>query len=128
MINHVAIWTSDLENIKDFYVKYFNGVANAIYSNPKTGFRSYFITFNDGSRLELMESASVNEIKNNADKQDLGLAHIAFSVGDKESVDQLTDRLIQDGYILASAPRMTGDGYYESCVFDPELNRIEITL
>lgn len=128
MINHIAVWVSDLEKMKGFYVKYFSGTPNTVYHNQNTGFRSYFLTFANGSRLELMEMPKVHEIKNSTKRQYLGLAHIAFSVGSREAVDSLTERLVNDGFELASAPRTTGDGYYESCIFDPELNRIEITI
>lgn len=128
MIHHAAIWVSDLEKMKDFYVKYFDGTPNAVYHNQKNDFKSYFVTFDSGAKLELMEMPSVNETKNRPDKQFLGIAHIAFSVGSKEKVDTLTSRLVGDGFVLASAPRTTGDGYYESCILDPELNRIEITI
>lgn len=127
-MHHVAIWTSDLNRMKDFYTSYFQGSANGKYRNPKTGFSSYFVAFADGARLELMEIPGVDETKNSQDKQFLGLIHIAFSVGSKEAVDALTDRLVRDGFPLASAPRTTGDGYYESCVLDPEGNRVEITV
>ena len=128
MIHHVAIWVSDLEKMKDFYAGYFRGLPNTLYRNPGNGFKSYFLSFGDGSRLELMEMPALGESRNRTDRQFLGFAHLAFSVGDKESVDHLTKRLVDDGYILASGPRMTGDGFYESCVFDPELNRVEITV
>ena len=127
MIQHVAIWVSDLEKMKDFYVKYFNGVPNNLYHNKSTGFKSYFLTFSDNSKLELMQMPSVSEEKG-SEKQFLGLAHIAFSVGSVEKVNQLTDLLIKDGCKLISGPRTTGDGYFESCVLDPELNRIELTV
>ena len=128
MIHHIAVWVADLEKMKNFYVKYFHCTSNDGYTNPKTSFTSYFLTFGDGIKLELMEMPSVAETKNRIDKQFLGLAHIAVSVGSKAHVDQLTDQLVQDGFALASAPRTTGDGYYESCIFDPEFNRIEITI
>ena len=128
MIHHVAVWVSDLEKMKGFYSKYFDGVSGALYRNPKTGFRSYFLAFGGGCRLELMQSPAVGETKNNSDRQLPGLAHISFSAGSAAAVDELTDRLVREGCALAGAPRTTGDGYYESCVFDPELNRIEITI
>ena len=128
MIHHVAFWVSNLENMKRFYTKYFNAKANDIYRNPKTGFNSYFLTFGDGTKLELMQIPTVSETKNNMEKQFLGLAHIAISVGSKEVVDSLTSQLVKDGFEVAGVPRTTGDGYYESSIFDPELNRIEITI
>ena len=128
MIHHIAIYVSDLERMKDFYIKYFNGKSSGLYHNKNTGFKSYFITFSDNSKIELMQISSISESKSSAEKQFLGLAHIAFSVGSKEKVDNLTKLLIEDGFKLVSNPRITGDGYYESCVLDHELNRIEITV
>ena len=124
MIHHVAIWVSDLENMKDFYVKYFDGISNTLYHNQKTNFKSYFISFENGAKLELMQMPDINETKNSLEKQFIGLAHISFSVGSAEKVDVLTEQLLSDGYTLASAPRMTGDGFYESCILDPESNRV----
>ena len=125
-IEHVAIYVADLEKAKDFFIRYFDGQANDGYQNHKTGFRSYFISFDNGTRLELMNKPDVISVDNTAEKT--GYAHIAFSVGSKEKVDKLTERLKNDGYSVISKPRTTGDGYYESCIFDIEGNRIEITV
>ena len=125
-IEHTAMYVADLESAKDFFVKYFGGRANDIYHNHKTGFRSYFITFDEGARLELMNKPNVTSIDNFAEHT--GYAHIAFSVGSKEKVDELTERLRNEGYSIISEPRTTGDGYYESCVLDIEGNRVEITV
>ncbi|MBU4641389.1 glyoxalase/bleomycin resistance/extradiol dioxygenase family protein [Bacillus toyonensis] len=124
-IEHVAIWVNDLEGMRDFYKQYFNGEANVLYHNPKKKFESYFITFEDGARLELMRQVGIDDV---IKKQTVGYAHMAFSVGSKEKVDQLTDRLREAGYPLLNGPRTTGDGYYESVVSDPEGNQIEITI
>ncbi|MDP4097928.1 VOC family protein [Paenibacillus sp. P96] len=127
-IEHVAMWVLDLEKMKEFYVKYFGGSANHKYRNDRTLLESYFITFDSGCRLELMQKPSVNEAhRNTPDHQTLGYIHAAFSVGAKEKVDALTHRLRKDGYQVIGDPRTTGDGYYESVVLDPENNRIEIT-
>jgi lactoylglutathione lyase len=128
MINHIAIYTIDLEKMKDFYVKYFDGNTSPLYHNERKGFKSYFVSFSGGASLELMQSITVNDTKNTTDKQYVGYAHISFSVGSKENVDSLTERLVTGGYVLESGPRTTGDGFYESVVFDPELNRVEITV
>lgn len=128
MIHHIALWVSDLKNMKGFYTKYFNAEANDIYHNPKTGFNSYFLSFGNGTKLELMQMPTIDETRNSEEKQLLGYVHITMSVGSKEAVDILTNQLAKDGFKVGSAPRTTGDGYYESCVFDPELNRIEITI
>ncbi|MBC1937072.1 glyoxalase/bleomycin resistance/extradiol dioxygenase family protein [Listeria grandensis] len=123
-IEHVAIWVADIEQAKDFYTRYFEGVANEKYINETKGFCSYFITYPTGARLEIMNRRDITEEKG---KAQLGWAHIAFSVGSKERVDELTKQLQTDGYVLESGPRTTGDGYYESVILDSEGNQIEIT-
>jgi len=123
-INHIAVYVRDIETARDYYEKYFNGVANTQYHNPKTGLKTYFISFDNGCRIELMAKPGV-EANENAEEH-TGYTHLAFSVGDKESVDNLTNQLRNDGYRVYSEPRTTGDGYYESCVSDPDGNRIEI--
>ncbi len=127
-IEHVAIWTHDLERLRHFYETYFAGQANAKYINPRKQFESYFLTFADGARLELMQMPTVPSSKNNAEQQFTGYIHIAFSIGSREAAEALTNRLRHDGYRILDGPRVTGDGYYESVVLDPEGNRIEITL
>jgi len=127
-IEHVAIWTHDLERLRRFYETYFEGRDNAKYVNPRTQFESYFITFADGARLELMQRPDVPPSKNDAEQQFTGYIHLAFSVGSREAVDALTDRLRADGYRILDGPRTTGDGYYESTTLDPDGNRIEITV
>lgn len=124
MIEHVALYVSDLEEAKQFFTTYFQAVANTGYHNPNTDFRSYFLTFPDGARLELMHKPGLQaDIPNR-----FGYAHIAFSVGSKEAVDALTARLKADGYPTLSGPRTTGDGYYESCVEIFGGNLLEITV
>jgi lactoylglutathione lyase len=127
-IEHVAIWTHDLERLRQFYETYFEGRANAKYVNPRKQFESYFITFADGARLELMHRPDVPASKNNVDQQFIGYIHVAFSIGSREAIDALTDRLRTDGYRILDGPRTTGDGYYESVVLDPDGNRIELTV
>ncbi|MBS4197914.1 VOC family protein [Lederbergia citri] len=124
-IEHVAIWVKDLEAMKSFYVKYFNAKANAKYHNKDKKFESYFLTFDEGARLEIMRKEGID----NPDQDDrIGWAHIAISLGNREAVNQMTDCLQKDGYHLVSAPRVTGDGYYESVIEDPEGNTIELTV
>lgn len=125
-IDHIAMYVKDLEGTKQFFEQYFNAAANNLYHNEKTGFRSYFLTFGDGARLEIMNRPDLE----NAEKtlQRAGYIHIAFSVGSKERVDSLTAQLKQDGYEVISGPRTTGDGYYESCIVAIEDNQIEITI
>lgn len=124
-IEHVAIWVNDLELMKDFYVKYFNGTANEKYHNKVKEFESYFITFDSGARLEIMRKKGIDQPQQD---DQVGWAYIAFSLGSKEAVDEMTDRLANDGYRVVDGPRITGDGYYESVVEDPEGNLIELTI
>jgi len=125
-IEHIALWTNQLEEMKEFYSEFFQGKANEKYINASKQFESYFLTFESGARLELMRMLGIPDNSNDLDKQYIGLIHIAFSVGSKENVDALTDRLKQRGYRVISGPRTTGDGYYESCILDPDGNRVEI--
>lgn len=127
-IDHIAVWVRGLEKLRDFYEKYFGAKAGKKYFNPKKNFQSYFLSFSSGCRLELMQRPDIPESANDAYKQFFGLIHFALSVGSKEKVDYLTEQLRKDGYEVVGEPRTTGDGYYESVVFDPENNRIEITL
>jgi lactoylglutathione lyase len=122
-INHIAAYVQDIERTKAFYEKYFNAQANAVYHNPKTGLKTYFLTFGGGCKYEIMSKPAV---KPSDYAEHMGYIHLAFSMGDKESVDRLTQCLQEDGYTVYSEPRTTGDGYYESCVADPDGNRIEI--
>lgn len=125
-IEHIALYVSDLEQARDFFVKYLNGRCGAEYRNPVTGFRSYFLSFDDGARLEIMHKPGIVDAEKTPDRT--GYAHIAFSVGSKAKVDALTARLKQDAYTVISGPRTTGDGYYESCIVGIEGNIIEITV
>lgn len=124
-IEHIALYTNRLEELKEFYTHYFNGKSNNKYINSLKGFESYFITFESGARLELMRQRGIAE--RNATLF-TGLIHLAFSVGSKEKVDELTQRLEREGFKKISGPRVTGDGYYESCILDPDGNIVEITI
>ena len=126
-IEHLAIWTKDLERLKAFYIKYFGATAGEKYENKNKQFESYFLAFESGARLELMYRPDIPESLNDPVRQFFGLIHVAFSVGSKAQVDALTARLKQDGYPVLDGPRQTGDGYYESCVLDADGNRLEIT-
>jgi lactoylglutathione lyase len=126
-IEHIAIWSRDIEKLKDFYQHYFQATANEKYFNPKKNFESYFLSFQDGCRLEIMQMPGIPASTNDVHKQFMGLIHFAISVGSKDAVDTLTEQLRQDGHEIVGEPRTTGDGYYESVVLDPEGNRIEIT-
>ena len=125
-IEHVAAYVNDLEMARDFFVEFLNGTSNGGYHNQNTGFRSYFISFEDGARLELMNKPGMAEEGKSPDRT--GYAHLAFSVGSKERVDELTAQLKAAGYEVLNGPRTTGDGYYESCIVAIEGNLIELTV
>ncbi len=124
-IEHVALYVKDLEGARKFFEKYFCAKSGALYQNKVSGFKSYFLTFDNETRLEIMTRPEIQDVE----KPPLcaGYAHVAFSMGSKTAVDALTEKLKADGYKVASAPRITGDGYYESCIVGIEGNLIEIT-
>ncbi|MCL4167401.1 UNVERIFIED_CONTAM: hypothetical protein GTU68_025977 [Idotea baltica] len=126
ILEHIAIWTYELETLKVFYETYFGAVAGDKYLNVQKGFSSYFLNFSSGSRLELMQMQGIPEHKNDVYAQFTGLIHLAFETGSVEEVNSLTERLREDGYPVVGEPRTTGDGYYESVILDPDENRIEI--
>ena len=125
-IEHIALYVSNLEGARDFFVKYFGARTNDGYHNLITDFRSYFLSLEDGSRLEIMTKPDLTDSGDCLNR--FGYAHIAFSVGSKEQVNALTSQLASDGYPVISGPRTTGDGYYESCILGFEGNLIEITV
>ncbi|NLK98668.1 MAG: glyoxalase [Epulopiscium sp.] len=125
-IEHVAMYVNNLEKTKDFFISYFNAKANDGYHNKNTNFKSYFLTFDNGARLEIMNRPNMEDIDKTLFRT--GFIHIAFSVGSIEKVNELTERLRKDGYKVMSGPRITGDGYYESCIIGIEGNQIEITV
>ena len=125
-IEHIALYVKDLETARSFFVKYLGAKSNEGYHNLKTGFRSYFLSFGDGARLEIMNNPEMLDFSKEFART--GYEHIAFSVGSKEKVDALTAELKTDGYEVVSGPRTTGDGYYESCIIAIEGNQIEITV
>ena len=128
-IDHLAIWTSDLEKMKAFYVRYFGMVAGEKYVNPVKKFESYFLSFQlgDTARIELMRNPFTRDNKSERGLS-FGYAHIAISVGSVEKVNTITQELRIDGYRVIGEPRTTGDGYYESIVADIEGNWVEITI
>lgn len=126
-IEHVALCVKNLERSREFFEKYFAARSSGLYCNPKTGFSSYFLSFEDGARLELMNYSDTADDREKG-AHTAGYAHIAFSVGSRESVVSLTERLRADGYRIVGEPRTTGDGYFESVIADPEDNLIEITV
>jgi len=123
-IEHIAIWTNDIERLKDFYVKYFGCLASEKYENPKKEFSSYFLSFGRGARLEIMNRS---DITTELAEEKIGLAHFSIAVGSEYIVDQMTIKMANDGVVIESMPRKTGDGYYESVILDPDKNKIEIT-
>ena len=124
-IEHIAIWVKDIDEVCEFYRKYFGGTVHPLYHNPTKQFTSRFITFDDGARLEIMNKPGMFHVEQS---QQLGYTHLSFSVGSKEAVNRLTRQMSNDGIVVVGQPRTTGDGYYESVVLDPEGNRIEITV
>lgn len=124
-LEHIGINVDDLEAMRNFYQQYFGAVANAKYTNQKTGLQTYFLSFENGARLEIM-SRHDSAIRPGYKKNRRGSIHIAFDLKTRQEVDRLTAELEQAGYMVFSAPRVTGDGYYESVVLDPEQNQIEL--
>ena len=124
-IEHIAIWVKDLEIMKNFYCKYFEASSNQKYINSTKKFESYFLSFSSGPRLELMTRIDIKGL--DVKPEQYGFTHIAIKLGENNKVDELTNKLRNDGFEVVGEPRMTGDGYYESVILDPENNRIEIT-
>ena len=125
-IDHAALFCRDLEQMRQFFIDYFDARSNEQYHNPRTGLRTYILSFTEGStRLELMQRPDVQDA--NPSQPAIGYVHLSFAVGSKKGVDLLTRRLAADGYTVTSSPRTTGDGYYESCILGPEGIQIEVT-
>ena len=125
-IEHIAMYVNELEKTKEFFEKYFNAISNEGYHNKTTDFRSYFLSFDDGARLEIMNKPQMMDDEKGINRT--GFVHIAFSLGSKDAVDALTEKMRNDGYNVISGPRITGDGYYEVCIVGIEGNQIEITV
>ena len=125
-IEHIAMYVNDLEKARTFFMRYFGASSNEGYQNPRTDFHSYFLSFDCGARLEIMNKPLMSDTEKGLNRT--GYIHIAFSLGSKSAVDELTERLKADGYEVISGPRTTGDGYYESCIVGIEGNQIEITV
>jgi len=127
-IEHIAVWTNQLDALKAFYVQFFKASCNEKYHNPHKQFNSYFLSFDNGARLELMQMPGIPANSNDVMRQHTGLIHFALSTGSKEKVDALTEEIGHAGIAVLSEPRWTGDGYYESVILDPDSNRVEITI
>jgi lactoylglutathione lyase len=127
-LEHIAIWTKQLETLREFYMTYFHGVAGPKYHNAKKGFQSYFLSFGNGARIEIMSVPSVQSNKEiHPGNPTQGLTHLAFEVENSEEVDRKYHELRNEGFPVLDGPRMTGDGYYEFTTLDPDGNRIEVT-
>ena len=126
-IEHVAVWTEDIERLASFYQAYFGASVGKKYTNEAKGFESRFLTFDSGARMEIMRTTALSPVKHGFADQRMGLTHLAFAIGSEQGVDGLTGRLRRDGYTVLDGPRRTGDGCYESVVADPDGNRVEIT-
>ena len=124
-IDHIALCVRDLEAMRDFYAEHFGATAGKLYHNPRTGLRTYFLSFDGGARVELMQKPGT--LPGSSELRE-GWAHLSFSLGSREAVDATTERLRAAGCAVESGPRVTGDGYYESCVLDPEGNRVELLV
>jgi len=125
-IEHVGLFVRDLERTVEFYETFFEAKSSEKYHNPVTTFSSRFLTFPDGARLEVCTRDDLN--KHHEQGYPLGYMHLAMSLGSKEKVDELSEKITAAGYKHLSGPRTTGDGYYESVVCDPEGNQIELTV
>jgi lactoylglutathione lyase len=127
-IEHIALWTDDIERLAHFYAQYLGGAVGPPYRNPARGFESRFVSFEDGARLELMQTTQLEPVRHAHGAQRMGLTHLAIALGSAQRVDELTTVLRSAGFRVLDGPRRTGDGYYESVVLDPDGNRIELTV
>ena len=127
-IDHLAVWTTDLDRCTAFYAKYFGAVVGELYCNEKKGFESRFLSFSDGARLEVMTTSTLSLVSAERGAQRHGLAHFAIALGSESAVDAMTIRMRGDGFPILDGPRRTGDGYYESVTLDPDGNRLELTV
>jgi lactoylglutathione lyase len=126
-VEHIALWTDDIERLAAFYSKYLGASVGPKYLNVPKGFESRFLTFESGARLELMKTSTLRPQRVDPGAQRMGLTHLAFSLGTERRVDELTGLLRHAGFPIEDGPRRTGDGYYESVVLDPDGNRVELT-
>lgn len=127
-IEHLALWTTDIDRSAAFYATYFGGTSGPRYQNEAKGFESVFLSFADGARLEIMRTTTLAPLIAHAGAQRMGLTHFAISLGSESAVNAMTERLRTDGFPILDGPRRTGDGYYESVTLDPDGNRVELTV
>jgi len=127
-IEHIALWTEDIDRLARFYAEYFGASVGPKYENPLKGFESRFLTFQSGARLELMKTSVLRPLNHEPGIHRMGLTHLAFSLGSENRVDEVTTTLREAGFAVDDGPRRTGDGYYESVVLDPDGNRLELTV
>ena len=125
-IEHIAIWTYNLEGLRNFYVHYFDASSSEVYHNHSREYRSYFLSFDGECRLEIMEMPNIPKTKNDPIRQFSGIIHFSIQTGSISRVKEITETLRKDGFKVVSEPRITGDGYYESVILDPDGNRVEI--
>ncbi len=126
IIDHIAVWSEDIEVLKDFYIRFFEAKANDKYINSQKGFESYFLTFSSGAQLEIMQRTDISSRTGNPGDQYIGITHFAFKLDSEQQVDELTQLLKKHGVTIAGEPRRTGDGFYESVILDPDGNQIEL--
>ena len=127
-LEHIAIWTYNLKRLKEYYIKYFDGISNSKYTNHDNRFESYFLTFSSGARLEIMTMPNIpDNLNDTIVKQYTGIIHLAFGMGTHKEVEDKARQLKADGFKILRGPRKTGDGYYEFETLDPDNNRIEVT-
>ena len=123
-IAHIALWTRQLEQQARFWVAFFDGEINEKYcSQTNPGFESFFVRIGDDIAIELMTKPGLTALT--ADNNHTGWVHLAITAGGAESVGRLAKRAAEQD-MLVSAPRTTGDGYYEAVIKDPDGNLIEI--
>jgi len=127
-IEHIALWTEDIERLANFYAQYFGATVGAMYANHAKGFESRFLTFETGARLELMKTSTLRPERHQPGGHRMGMTHLALSLGSEHRVDELTAALREAGFAIEDGPRWTGDGYYESVILDPDGNRVELTV
>jgi len=126
-LEHIAIWTDNIELLRNYYISFFDGQSNEMYINPKNQFQSYFISFESGARLEIMSMPNIPDNTNDTiNAQHKGIIHIAFGVDTKQEVDAKASLLVANGFEILNGPRVTGDGYYEFVTLDPDKNRLEV--